>query len=127
MATVVRLGGAAVPSVRSTMHRPATPADLPALAPAWRLKAIPRADGRGAEVLQLIDAAPAMSDATVHVACAGDGVVDFTPSPIYDLSPLVPRAYHGAHYAEMDYTEGYAEIVHDFLPPRTSAAEVSSK
>jgi acetoacetate decarboxylase len=127
MATVVRLAGAAVFSIRSTMHRPATAADLPALAPAWRLKAIPRADGRGAEVLQLVDASPAMSDVTVHVACTGDGVVEFAPSPIYDLSRLVPREYHGAHYAEMDYTEGYAEIVHDFLPPRTTVKGVTFK
>lgn len=115
MATTVRLAGAEVLAVRSTMHRSATAADLPRLAPAWRLKAIPRADGRGMDVLQLVDAASATSDVTIHVACRGDGGVQCDPSPVYDLSRIVPREYLGAFYAEMDYTEGYAEIVHDFL------------
>jgi hypothetical protein len=41
--------------------------------------------------------------------------VEFRPSPIYDLSDFTPEEYYGAHYVEMDYTEGFAEIVHDFL------------
>ena len=32
-----------------------------------------------------------------------------------DLSDFVPREYLGAYYLEMDYTEGYGEIVYDFL------------
>jgi acetoacetate decarboxylase len=68
--------------------------------------------------MQLIDAAATMTDVEVHVCRAGDGVVDFSPSPIYDLADFVPREYFGAWYAEMDYTEGFAEIVHDFLKER---------
>jgi acetoacetate decarboxylase len=117
MFTEVRLAGGTVLGLRSTMDRPASAADLPALAPAWRLKAIPRADGQGCDVLQLIDAAPAAGDVTAHVARAGEGVVEFSPSPVYDLSRLAPREHLGAHYAELDYTEGYGVIVHDFLRP----------
>jgi hypothetical protein len=51
----------------------------------------------------------------VHVCRSGDGVVQFNPAPIYDLSDFQPREYLGANYLEMDYTEGYGEIVHDFL------------
>jgi acetoacetate decarboxylase len=69
----------------------------------------------GVSVMQIIDGAKASSEVTVHTCRAGDGVVQFNPSPIYDLSDFTPREYYGAHYLEMDYTEGYAEIVHDFL------------
>ena len=65
--------------------------------------------------MQLIDAAKATTDVEVHVCCSGDGVVELSPSPIYDLSDFVPLEYFGAWYVEMDYTEGFAEIVHDFL------------
>jgi acetoacetate decarboxylase len=117
MSTDVRLGGATVLSIRSTFDRSASAADLPVIAPAWRLKAIPRADGRGCDVLQLIDAAPAARDVSVHIACIGAGIVELAPSPVYDLSRLVPREFVGAAYAELDYSEGYGEIVHDFLKP----------
>ena len=64
--------------------------------------------------MQLIDASNVTTDVTVHVARSGDGVVQFNPSPIYDLSDFIPREYLGAYYVEMDYTEGYAEIIRDF-------------
>ena len=97
------------------MHEEAGPDDLPDLSPSWRLKVIPRADGTGADVCQLIDGSPATSDITVHARRRGDGVVEFHPLPIYDLADFTPREYHGAAYLEMDYTEGYGEIVRDFL------------
>jgi len=115
MYTDTRLAGVSVLSVRSTMHREASVDDMPKLQPSWRLKVIPRVDGKGADVMQLIDGANVASDVTVHVCRAGDGVVQFHPSPIYDLSDFTPRQYLGAHYVEMDYTEGYGEIVKDFL------------
>jgi acetoacetate decarboxylase len=117
MYTDTRLAGVSVLSIRSTMHREAAVEEMPSLQPSWRLKVIPRADGQGANLMQLIEASGATSDVTVHVCRAGEGVVQFHPSPIYDLSDFTPREYYGAHYVEMDYTEGYAEIVHDFLGP----------
>ena len=114
MHTDTFLAGTSILSIRSTMHREASVEEMPDLSPSWRLKVIPRADGNGLDVFQLIDAAPATSDVTVHVCRAGDGVIDLSPSPVYDLSGFKPREYHGAHYVEMDYTEGYAEVVRDF-------------
>ena len=114
MVSDTRLAGTSVLSVRSTMHREATEDEIPALEPSWRLKVIPRADGQGFDVMQLIDASNVKTDITVHVARAGDGIVQFNPSPIYDLSDFTPREYFGAFYVEMDYTEGFAEIVKDF-------------
>ena len=115
MYTHTCVAGDRIFSIRSTMDRPASPEDLPDLNPSYRLKAIPKADGSGLDVLQLIDAGCATTDVTVHVCRAGEGVVQFAPSPIYDLSSFTPLEYLSAFYTEMDYTEGYAEIVHDFL------------
>jgi len=115
MYTETMLVGVSALSIRSTMQREAAVDDLPVLKPSWRLKVIPRADGNGADVMQLIDGGSAATDVTVHVCRAGDGVVQFSPSPVYDLSGLTPLEYYGAHYVEMDYTEGYGAIVHEFL------------
>ena len=117
MYTDTRLGQVSVLSVRSTMHRDADIEEMPDLQPSWRLKVIPRVDGQGVDVMQLIDPSKVSSDVQVHVCRAGDGVVQFHPSPIYDLSDFTPREYYGAHYLEMDYTEGYGEVVRDFLRP----------
>ena len=114
MYTDTKLAGTSVLSIRSTMHRDATLDEMPKLQPSWRLKVIPKADGRGAEVMQIIDASNVTADVNVHVVRAGDGVVQFNSVPVYDLSDFSPREYFGAHYIEMDYTEGYAEIVRDF-------------
>ena len=115
MVTDTGVAGTTIMSIRSTMHQPASLHDIPALTPAWRLKVIPRADGRGADVMQLIDASNVATDVTTHLVRRGDGVVQFNPSPVYDLSDFTPREYLGAYYLEMDYTEGYGEVVRDFL------------
>ena len=115
MVTDTLVGGGNALSIRSTMFSEASPEELPALAPSWRLKVIPKADGSGCDVMQLVDGAKANSDVTVHVCRKGDGAVHFEPVPTYDLSAFEPVEYCGAYYVEQDYTEGYGEIVHDFL------------
>ena len=115
MYTRTQLAGGAILNIRSTMQRQAQVEEMPLLAPSWRLKVIPRADGPRPEIMQLVDAAGATSQVQVHVCRAGEGVVQCDPQPVYDLSGLVPREYLGAHYVEMDYTEGYGTIVRDFL------------
>lgn len=115
MFTNTYAGGARIMSIRSTMHLEAAPDEMPATGHSWRLKAIPRADGNGLDVLQLIDGANVASDRIVHVCRAGDGVVQFEPSPVYDLSDFAPIEYLGAYYVEADLTENWAEIVRDFL------------
>lgn len=115
MYTDTRLAGTAALSIRSTMHRTATLEDFPNLSPSWRLKVIPRADGPQADICQLIDGSEATSEITIHVCQSGDGVVEFHPTPTFNLADFTPREYFGAQYLEMDYTEGYARIVRDFL------------
>ena len=115
MFTDTHLSGVSILSIRSTMQHEAIIDDLPVLKPSWRLKVIPKADGSGPEVLQIVDGAVAATDAKFHVCRAGEGVVQFNPSPVYDLSDFTPLDYYGAHYVEMDFTERYGTIVHDFL------------
>ena len=115
MVTDTLVGGGNALSIRSTMHAEASPEELPDLTPSWRLKVIPKADGTGCDVMQLIDAAKASSGVTVHVCRKGDGALKFESVPTYDLSAFRPLEYLAAYYVEQDYTEGYAEIVKDFL------------
>jgi acetoacetate decarboxylase len=115
MVTDSKLAGTSVLSLRSTMHRPCEPEELPDLSPGWRLKVIPKADGPGAEVMQLVEGSRASRDVVTHVARAGDGVVEFGASPVDDLSAFEPREYLGAYYTEQDHTETYGTIVRDFL------------
>ena len=115
MYTNTFVGGTTLMSVRSTMYREATADEMPPGDPAWRLKVIPRADGNGLDVMQLIDVTDATTDQVVHVCRAGDGVVQFNPSPVYDLSDFTPLEYFGAYYIELDMTENWGEIVKDFL------------
>ena len=114
MCTDTWLAGTSILSLRSTMYLDADPDDLPPLLPSWRLKAIPEAYGKGHDVLQLIDTFE-HHNRRRGPPLSGDGVVQFQPSPTYNLTGLTPIEYMGTHYLEMNYTEGYASIVHDFL------------
>ena len=115
MVTDTRQGGTSIFRILTTMRDAATADELPDLTPSWRLKVIPRADGPGADVCQLIDGAPVMQDVTVHARRKGEGVVEFHPDSAYDLSDFTPREYLGARFLEMDYAEGYGRVVRDFL------------
>ncbi len=105
VATTASVGGADVAAVRSTAQRPCDPEDLPVLAPMWRLKVIPRADGNGLDVLQLVSGAPVGADTVVHVSRAGDGVVEFRPSPVFDVSSLGSQAHQQLLAALLQYTK----------------------
>ncbi len=108
-------GGTVEIEITSQTPDPATPQDLPDLAPSWRLKVIPRADGPGPAIKQLIDGAPATQDLRVAWCRRGEGSVRFQPSAARDLSELAPLSYDGAFHKESSYSEGYASIVHDYL------------
>jgi acetoacetate decarboxylase len=102
-------------AITSSASEPATVANLPELAPSWRLKVIPRADGPGPAIKQLVDGAPAAQDVTVSSCRRGEGSVCFEPSADRDLSGLAPLSYDGAFHMESSYSEGYATIDHDYL------------
>ncbi|GIS65115.1 MAG: hypothetical protein CM1200mP3_13630 [Chloroflexota bacterium] len=115
MVTDTLIAGTSAMSIRSTMQSDLDPKNLPDGGPSWRLKVIPKADGSGVDVMQLIDGSNVMSDTKIHVCRTGDGVVEFNSVPLFNLADFTPISYYGAYYMEMDFTENYGEIVHDFL------------
>ena len=79
------------------------------------MKLIPRADGPGPAIKQLIDTSSAMIDLHVPVAYRGRGTVRFEPSPLCDVIGLAPIESGEAFYFEADYGEGFARIAYDYL------------
>lgn len=88
---------------------------MPALTPAWRLKIIPRADGPGSAIKQLIDCTETTQDVEVHSFAQGKGTIELGASPRCDLTPLAPLEYGDAFHMESSYSEGYARVVYDYL------------
>ena len=115
MVTEAHLDGVPVMRVASTADQVVPPDALPALAPSWRLKVIPRADGPGPALRQLIDCSATMQDLAVRFSARGRGTVTLGAAPDCDLTALAPASCGAAGYLECDYTEGYAAIAHDYL------------
>jgi acetoacetate decarboxylase len=115
MSTTASMGGISVMTVVSTLDEPTAPEDLPSMAPDWRLKFIPRADGPGPAVKQLIDASGANQDVTVTAAFRGRGSVIFRASPNSDFTALAPRACRDAYFSQTSFSEGYGRVVYDYL------------
>lgn len=105
--------GVRLMTLTSTLGEPATEKDLIPMFPSLRLKIIPRADGPGPAIKQLISAAPV--DATTHLLYKGEGTVAFGRSARVDLTPLQPLEIVAAFYQVAGYTETYGEIVYDYL------------
>ena len=115
MRTVASMGGVPAITVTTTLDEAIPPDALPSLAPDWRLKVIPRADGPGPAIKQLVDASGANSDVTVAAAFRGAGSVTFGASPLSDFTALGPGAVRDAFYSESSFLEGFGRIVHDYL------------
>lgn len=115
MYTTCKVAGEMMMTVRSTTDEPCSVDELPSVSPSWRLKIIPRADGPGAALKQLINGSAPVSDVIVHDCRRGTGSVQFMPNKACDLSRLSPREIGQVYYTETSFTEGYARIVHDYL------------
>ena len=122
MRTVASMGGIPVLTVASTLDEPVSPQAIPSTAPDWRLKVIPRADGPGPALKQLVDASGANEDVTVRTAFRGRGTVSLGAAPLSDFSALSPRAVGDAYFSESSFREGYGRIVHDYLADRHADA-----
>ena len=119
MVTETSYGGAPVLRIASSVEAGSShdaPHDaMPSLTPAWRLKIIPRADGPGPALKQLIDCTETTRDVEVLTLAKGTGTVELGASPRCDLTPLAPLEYGEAFHMESSYTEGYARVVYDYL------------
>jgi acetoacetate decarboxylase len=118
MLTSAKVGGVQAIAVSSTMEVRVGAGDLPALAPSWRLKLIPRADRPGPAIKQLIEGSVATNDLEVLVAFRGRGTVTLGATPLGDVTGLRPLEYMDAFYYEANYSEGFAAIVYDYLAER---------
>lgn len=115
MLTRATMGQMPVITVSSTMETPIEIEEMPSLTPAWRLKTIPRADGPGPALKQLIDCTAAVEDFQAHACFRGRGVVKLEASPLCDVTCLSPVTYRETIYLEASYTETFAKIVYDYL------------
>lgn len=77
MVTRAEVGSLPVMTVAATFGQPCEIGEVPALKPSWRLKLIPRVDGPGPALKQLVDGTPVVTDRKIHVASKGHGSVQF--------------------------------------------------
>ncbi len=105
--------GVEIMTLTSTLGVPARASELIPMFPSYRLKSIPRADGPGDAVRQLVEATPV--DVTTHLRYRGEGTVSFAGTANSDLRAFTPVAESVAFYQIADYTETYGRIVHDYL------------
>jgi acetoacetate decarboxylase len=115
MRTVASMGGIAAVTIESTLDEAIAPEALPSLRPDWRLKVIPRADGPGPAIKQLVDASGANTAVTVSSAFRANGTVAFGACPQSDFTALDPRAVRDAFFNESSFREGYGRVVYDYL------------
>ena len=114
------IGGVPVITISTTTEVAIESSELRSLAPSWLLKIIPRADGPGPAIKQLIDSARAAGNVEVHRAFQGRGTVQFEPSPFGDLTGLRPLEYGPAYFFESSYSESFGRVVLDYLATEAS-------
>jgi len=93
---------------------PAKPEEVPSLWPMYLLKIIPRCDSPEAAIKQLCLNGE-LADVVTHKLFKGPGVVSFEPTVAGDFWRLKPKEFLGAFYTELDYTQGWGRVVHDYL------------
>ena len=105
--------GVAIMTLTSRIIEPAVAEEMTALTPSYRLKIIPRADGPGPAIKQLITYESV--DSATKLLLRASGTVSFASSSNSDLTPFAPDRIIGAFYQIVDVTEGYGRVVHDYL------------
>ena len=96
MRTKTVYDGSPILAISSETPTVAESAAVPVLAPGWRLKIIPRADGPGPALCTNV-----MRDVTHHQVLGGSGTVTLGKSPSCDLTPLAPQRYGEAFCLEL--------------------------
>lgn len=105
--------GVPIMTLTSDVSRPASPDELTPIFPSYRLKLIPRADGPGPAIKQIVNASP--EDMESRLLFKGNGAIEFGRTANSDLAVFEPREIVGAFYQVATYTEVYGEIVYDYL------------
>lgn len=109
--------GEAIMTITSELGTHASPDALIPMFPSYRLKLVPRADGPGAAIKQIVTAAP--QDVQSHLLYQGTGSVQFGATAHSDLRPFGPLSEVAAFYQVASYTETYGNIVYDYLASKS--------
>lgn len=110
--------GVTIMTLTSELGAPTTPDALIPMFPSYRLKLIPRADGPGAALKQIVEASP--HAVTTHLLYGGSGTVTFGATVNSDLRPFGPLEEVAAFYQVASYTESYGRVVYDYLQKEPS-------
>lgn len=105
--------GVEIMVITSELGGPVAESELIPMFPSYRLKSIPRADGPGCAVRQLVEASPV--DVTTQRLYGGEGTVSFAGTANSDLRSFAPIREIRAFHQMASYTETYGRIVHDYL------------
>lgn len=105
--------GVNIMTLTSEIGAPVEPEALIPMFPSYRLKLIPRADGPGAVVKQLVEASP--QEATTHLLYRGSGTAAFAATTNSDLRSFEPVEEIAAFFQVASYTESYGQVVYDYL------------
>ncbi|SEP22800.1 Acetoacetate decarboxylase [Salinihabitans flavidus] len=105
--------GALLMRLSTTWDALAEPAELPVLAPNLNLKIIPRADGPGAALKQLVRYESEEVGASTQYS--GRGLVEFRSTAKTDLAPLNPISVGRGFFHKGDLQELHGAIIHDYL------------
>jgi acetoacetate decarboxylase len=105
--------GVRIMALTSDVSQPAEPGELIFGGPSYRLKLIPRADGPGPAIKQIITYAG--QDVELKLLRKGSGMIELHSTAHSDLSPFQPIEVVNAFFQVMSLTEGYGQIVYDYL------------
>ncbi len=105
--------GVPIMTITSDITQKAEPSEVIPTSPNVRLKLIPRADGPGAALKQLIKVDS--EDAQVSLLMKGNGMVTFGSSANSDLGAFPVREIVGAFYQVATFKEVYGSILYDYL------------
>ncbi|MCD1636518.1 acetoacetate decarboxylase family protein [Martelella mediterranea] len=105
--------GATLMRLSTTWDALATPGELPDITPNMNLKIIPRADGPGAAIKQLVEYCS--EEVGESTQMSGLGHVEFRSTAKTDLAPLNPVALGRGFYHRGDLAELHGKIRLDYL------------
>jgi len=105
--------GLTIMTLTAEIGAPVEPDALIPMFPSYRLKLIPRADGPGAAIKQIVEASP--EHVTTHLLYGGNGTAAFAATANSDLRPFGPVEEVAAFYQVASYTESYGRVVYDYL------------
>jgi len=111
--TKVTQEGVNVMTLTSAINEKAAASEMIPLYPWYDLKLIPRADGPGAAIKQLLKSG--LGDWDSKLLMKGTGMIELGSTANSDMAAFRPREILGAFYEVASYTEVYAEILFDYL------------